>query len=235
MVNCKKKAGLLVAGLSYLSVGESADSLNIDLEVAENVDLGILGDEGLAVHRGKFNITVDEECKYLMSIVFKPDPSDNMRTDANRNNFQGECDKVAGADLHKYNRHWLQFKDYVYDTTGFNHMSLYPRPCGLEPKGRRQPRYDVNFYTVPAHYRAMWVCQTFDIPEKCGYQQPNFLGRGHFTVPRLYNNKELVPNSPRVRTKGSNDSIFFLPLFGICLFLILFLAFFLPLRTSNQT
>jgi hypothetical protein len=197
MVQYVNGAWRLIVALSFLSVSNSSgDSLNIDLEVIENVDLSALGEEGLAKHQGSYELSVDDECKYLLKIVFKEDSSDNMTSDASRNNFEGECDKVAGADLHKPNRNWLQFKSYVEDTTGFNHMSLYPRPCGLEPLGRRQPRYDMNFYRVPAHYRALWVCQTFDRPEKCAYNQPNFLGRGHFTVPRL-NNNALVPNTPQ--------------------------------------
>jgi len=196
MVNFAKGAWLLVAGLSCLSVGDSAgDSLNIELEVAENVDLSALGPEGLSVHQGTFDLKVDSGCNYLATITFQTAASDNMKNDASRNDYSGDCNKLTGSELHKHKRYWKQFKPYVYETTGFDHMSLYPRPCGLEPLGRRQPRYDVNFYTVPAHYRALWVCQTFDVPSKCAYQQPSFLGRGHFTVPRLYNNINLVPNA----------------------------------------
>lgn len=198
MIQMTKIALRLVVALSFLTLSNSSgDSLNIDLEVVENVDLSALGEEGLAKHQGSYELTVDEQCKYQLKITFKGDSSDNMKLGTSRYNFEGECDKVAGAALHEPNRNWLQFKSYVEDTTGFNHMSLYPRPCGLEPLGRRQPRYDLNFYRVPAHYRALWVCQTFDLPEKCEYNQPNFLGRGHFTVPRLNNNAALVPNTPK--------------------------------------
>lgn len=188
-----------MAALSFLAMGDSnGDSINLDLEVVENIDLSALGEEGLEKHKGTYELTVDEDCMYLLKFTFVPHSSDNMNNDAARYNFQGDCSRSSDSGLHEPNRNWLQFKEYVKDTTGFHHMSLYPRPCGLEPLGRRQARYDVNFYRVPAHYRTLWICQTFNTPEMCVYDQPSFLGRGHFTVPRLHNHADLIPNTPRV-------------------------------------
>lgn len=42
----------------------------------------------------------------------------------------------------------------------------------------------------------MWVCRTFDRPEQCEFTQPNFLGRGHFTIPRLAQNPDIIANTP---------------------------------------
>eukprot|EP00980_Cylindrotheca_fusiformis_P026068 scaffold15305_cov126-Cylindrotheca_fusiformis.AAC.6 len=198
MVQLSDFALRLVVAVSFLSVSNSiGDSLNIDLEDVEAIDLSVLGEEGLEKHQGSYELIVDENCEYLLKISFTEHQSDNMKNDTSRYNFEGECDKVSGTALHQHNRNWMQFKSYVEDTTGFNHMSLYPRPCGLEPLGKRQPRYDVNFYTVPAYYRAQWQCQTIDLPERCAFTQPTFLGRRHFVVPRLNENADLVPNTPK--------------------------------------
>jgi len=197
MPSLTQKAWCLLSALSYISLANSSgDSLNVDLEVVTNVDLSNLGLEGLPVHGGRYSLTVDGSCQYTLQVEFKEHTSDNLVDTLNRESFQGDCDKVLGTFLHKHNRNWMQFKQYVKDTTGFDHMSLYPRPCGMEPLGRRQPRYDVNFYTADSHHRAMWVCRTFDRPEQCEFNQPNFLGRGHFTIPRLAFNPNIIPNTP---------------------------------------
>lgn len=197
MPSLTQKAWCLLSALSYLSFANSSgDSLNVDLEVVTNVDLSNLGVEGLPVHGGKYSLTVDASCHYTLQVDFKEHGSDNMADLPNRQSFQGDCDKVLGTFLHQHNRNWMQFKQYVQDTTGFDHMSLYPRPCGMEPLGRRQPRYDVNFYTVDSHHRAMWVCRSFDRPEQCEFNQPNFLGRGHFTIPRLAFDPDIIANTP---------------------------------------
>ena len=163
MPSLTRTAWCILCALGYLSVANSSgDSLNVDLEVVENVDLSNLGVEGLPAHAGKYELTVTPDCYYTLRVEFKEHSSDNMLDTANRQSFLGDCDKVLGAFLHKYNRNWMQFKQYVQDTTGFDHWSMYPRPCGMEPLGRRQPRYDVNFYTADSHHRAVSLeCTVF--------------------------------------------------------------------------
>jgi hypothetical protein len=84
----------------------------------------------------------------------------------------------------------------VEATIGFNHMSLYWKPCGLPPKGLRQPRYDMNFYTVIPQYRAYWICDEFKEPAVCAYNQTSFLGRGHFSMPTLERDPNFLANMP---------------------------------------
>ncbi|CAJ1970030.1 unnamed protein product [Cylindrotheca closterium] len=186
----------ILSALSCLSVTwSSGDSLNLAFETAENTDLTVLGEEGLSKHEGGYSLKVNENCDYILKLSFKGHSSDKMGSGAK--DFEGGCAQNSGSTLLEHNRNWLQFRDYVKETTGFDHASLYPRPCGLEPLGRRQPRYDVNFYNVPAHVRALWNCEIFSLPEQCAYSQPDALGRGHFSLPRLNNNVDLVPNTPR--------------------------------------
>jgi len=187
----------ILTALSILSfTSSSGDSLNLAFETAEGTDLSVLGEAGMVKHEGSYSLTVDEKCDYILKFSFKGHSSDQMGSGVS--NFEGDCAQNSGSTLLEHNRNWLQFQDYVRQTTGFDHVSMYPRPCGLEPLGRRQPRYDVNFYNVPAYVRAHWKCEVFSLPEQCAYSQPDALGRGHFTVPRLNNNADLIPNTPRL-------------------------------------
>ena len=117
--------------------------------------------------------------------------------------FEGECapeDNTGnagdGLPWHAPRRHWLQFPQYVFDTTGFNHLSMSLIPCGRNPGLFKQARYDLNFYTVIPQYRAFMRCQTFKTPEVCQYNQTDYIGRGFFSVPRLVRDPNFLANMP---------------------------------------
>jgi hypothetical protein len=118
-------------------------------------------------------------------------------------NFEGVCEPNAntgdapdGLPWHAHRRHWTPFPPYVFDTTGFNHMSMYWRPCGLPPKGLRKPRLEVNLYNVIPQYRVFMRCQEFKTPSVCQYNQSSWLGRGHFSLPRLERDPNFLANMP---------------------------------------
>jgi hypothetical protein len=189
------------AVLASFSVGRSLDSINLDLEVLEQIDLRALGTPNMDRHQGAYDLTVDEACNYLLTVSFKRH-EDDVRGDAYPD-FEDSCapntdtgNAPDGNPWHEPRRHWMQFPQYVFDTTGFDHVSLYWRPCGLPPKGLRQSRYDMNFYTVIPQYRAFWTCQEFKTPKVCQYNQTSFLGRGHFSLPRLARDPDFVANMP---------------------------------------
>jgi hypothetical protein len=190
----------VVAALATLSVGRSIDSVNLDLEVLEKIDLSALGTPNLVLYNGTYNLTVDEtSCQYLLQVDFKKNRLDTPGPP----DFEGECsteDNTGSAPdelaWHDPRRNWLQFPQYVYDTTGFNHMSLYWSPCGKAPAGLRQGRYELNFYTILPQYRAFMVCQEFKTPAVCQYNQTNHLGRGHFSIPRLLRDPNFLANMP---------------------------------------
>jgi hypothetical protein len=192
----------LLAAVSFLAVGRSLDSINLDLEVLDMIPLDALGIDNLDRHSAKYDVTVDEDtCTYTLQVDFKKHASDTPG-DAS-NGFSGVCSPEAntgnapdGKPWHAHRRHWMQFPEYVEETTGFNHMSLMWRPCGLPPKGWRQPRYEMNLYTVLPQYRTMMQCQTFKTPEICQYNQSSWLGRGHFSVPRLERDPNFLANMP---------------------------------------
>jgi hypothetical protein len=39
---------------------------------------------------------------------------------------------------------WERFPDYVWATTGFNHLSVDWHPCGHRPPGYTTPHYDFS-------------------------------------------------------------------------------------------
>jgi hypothetical protein len=200
----------LFAVLTSLSVGRSLDSINLDLEVLEQIDLSGLGTPNLDRFGGTYEVTVDDDCNYILRVNFKKNSAE--QPGGASPNFEGVCAPNNGAGnapdgqlWHTHRRHWMQFPQYVYDTTGFDHVSLYWRPCGLPPKGLRQPRYDMNFYTVIPQYRAFWVCQEFKVPRVCRYNQTSFLGRGHFSLPRLERDPDFLANMPTSFQPDANE------------------------------
>jgi hypothetical protein len=192
----------LLAAVSFLSVGRSLDSINLDLEVLDQIPLEMLGTDNLDRHSATYDVTVDEDsCTYTLQVDFKKHASDTPG--AATNGFTGVCapeddtgNAPDGQPWHASRRHWMQFPEYVEATTGFNHMSIYWRPCGLPPKGMRQPRYELNFYTVIPQYRTFMACQTFKTPKICQYNQSEWWGRGHFSVPRLERDPNFLANMP---------------------------------------
>jgi hypothetical protein len=190
----------VVAALATFSVGRSLDSMNLDLEVLENIDLSALGTPNLELYNATYNLTVDStSCEYILRVDFTKNPLDTPGTP----NFEGNCSIDDSTGLapdkfgwHEPRRHWLQFPPYVYDTTGFNHVSLYWSPCGKAPLAYRQGRYELNFYTVLPQYRAFMLCQEFKTPAVCQYNQTNHIGRGHFSIPRLARDPNFLANMP---------------------------------------
>ena len=183
---------------------KALDSLNLDLEFLDQIPLDKLGTPNLDIHRAEWDVTVDEGCQYLLRIsFFKQQGAGTGVPKASDRNFEGSCeprpdtgDAPDGENWHAPRRHWLQLPQYVEDTTGFNHMSMYWRPCGLPPKGLRQARYEINLYTVIPQYRAFMECETFKTPAVCAYNQSTPLGRSQFILPRLERDPNFLANMP---------------------------------------
>jgi hypothetical protein len=183
------------------------ESINLNFEILEEVDLSVLGTSNLDRYQGTYQVTVDDEddCQYLLRIDFKHDSANPVPS--NSNEFTSSCNPgnafpaSDGLNYHALRRNWLSFPQYLELATGFNHMSLNWKPCGLPPQGLRQPRYDLNFYNVIPHYRKFMTCQEFPnnkMPANCLYNQSDYLGRGHFSMPTLHekSNREFIANMP---------------------------------------
>mmetsp|Transcript_32896 Transcript_32896/g.79970 ORF Transcript_32896/g.79970 Transcript_32896/m.79970 type:complete len:358 (+) Transcript_32896:169-1242(+) len=195
---------LAAAALSHhvcFLVDAKIDSINMDLQDKDSIDLSMLGTQDLFEQYGlEYDLSVDDTtCQYFLKVDFQKNPAD---VPGDRD-FTGNCDpsnagNVApdGLGWHVPRRRWLQFPKFVKDTTGFDHMSMYWIPCGREPLGYRQARYDLNFYTVIPQYRAFWTCQEYRNPAVCQPDQPNHLGRGFFSLPRLEGNPNVLANVP---------------------------------------
>lgn len=190
---------VVIVLLSLTGTSQGIDSINMNLESLENIDLSALGTPNLDRYSATYNLTVDDTCRYLFKLIFKGHSEDTPGDES----FTGVCEPdtdtgVApdGIAWHATRRHWLQLPEYVQAATGFNHMALYWRPCGQAPGGFRQARYDINFYTVLPQYRAYMVCQEFKTPAVCQYNQSNHLGRGFFSLPRLERDPNFLANMP---------------------------------------
>jgi len=188
--------------LASFPAGRSLDSINMDLEVLENIDLHALGTPTLDRYQASYEVTVDDDCNYQLQVDFIKHPDDTVGNA--KPDFQGVCAPSTGGgnapdglQWHEHRRHWMQFPDYVYETTGFNHMSLYWKPCGTPPLGFRQPSYHMNFYPVTPQYRVYWTCQEYKTPRVCRYNQTSFLGRAHFSLPRLARDPDFLANMPK--------------------------------------
>lgn len=178
----------------------SLDSINLDLEVLDDVDLSGLGTPNLERFQASFDVTVDPTtCQYEIKLSWQKHVEDTPGSPM----FEGECapnDNTgnAGDELpwHAHRRNWIQFPRYVFDATGFDHVAMSFLPCGRNPGMYKQARYDLNFFTVIPQYRAFMRCQTFQNPEICQYNQSDFIGRGFFSIPRLVRDPEFLANMP---------------------------------------
>lgn len=180
---------------------DSIDSVNMDLEILDQIDLSALGTPDLSRYKATYNLTIDSGCYYVLLMEFEKH-ADDQPGDASPE-FTGVCDPSSstgnapdGQPWHAHRRHWMQFPPYVYETTGFDHVSINWRPCGLPPKGLRQARYDMTFYTVIPQYRAFWTCAEVGTPATCSANQTSYLGRGHFVIPRLERDPMFLANMP---------------------------------------
>jgi hypothetical protein len=202
MVLLSSNALRLVVAFSALSTASSIDSINLDLiDDLSRIPLDNLGVSNLDQYNGKYEVTVGDadangKCQYSLKVDFFHDQN-NPAGDVN---FNGVCDPndANSAALHDQTRHWLQLDEYVEWATGFNHLSLQWRPCGNNPTSLRQPRYDMNFYTVIPQYRALMGCELDQLnnPKICQLEQTSTLGRGHFSIPVLWQDTRFIANMP---------------------------------------
>lgn len=213
-------AFILTAAFLLLPV-QSMNSINLDLEILENIDVSPLGTPNLDRYNGTYNFTLvnehnDEDnstsYRYILQIDFNVF---NKSGDGNSNNrvmldtpgpsnFEGDCstndntgEAPDGKKWHSSDRkNWMLFSKEVSDNTGFTHVSLEFLPCGRSPAGLRQARYDVVFYTALPQYRAFMTCEEFKTPAVCQYNQSSHIGRSQFTIPRLVNDPDFLANMP---------------------------------------
>lgn len=185
----------VVAALTTLSIGaRSLNSINLELETPGTTPLSALGTPNLDKYNGTYNLEVWEskengDCRYTLHFDFNVNEDSSPVGDPE---FQGTCaptdstgNAPDGLPWHAHRRNWIKFPQYVYDTTGFDHVSLEWVPCGRAPAGFRKARFDLNFYTVSPEYRTYMICDEFKTPRVCQYNQTSHIGRSQFTLPRL--------------------------------------------------
>jgi len=190
-----------LASLSVLVV-TGMDSINMVFEKFEGIDISFMGTPNLTQYDAKVDFTATErengECMYRFNIDFDPG---RRETPPGDDDFSGSCainggNATDGLPWHANRRHWVRFPDHVITATGLDHLSMEWIPCGREPAGFRQARWDLNFYTVIPEYRAFMICDTFKSPPVCQYNQSSYLGRRMFTLPRLAQDPTYLANLP---------------------------------------
>lgn len=190
--------------LASFSIGaRSLNSVNLELENTEEVDLSGLGTPNLDLYNATFDLTVSDDekgCNYTLRLDFNVNDEE---IEAGESEFKGNCqadDNTGNANdglpWHAFRRSWTRFPPFVFQTTGFDHVSIEWLPCGRAPAGFRKARYDVNFYTVTPQYRAFMVCDVFKTPKVCQYNQQSHMGRSHFSLPRLARDPQYLANLP---------------------------------------
>lgn len=196
----------IVAALTTLSIGaRSLNSINLELETPGTTPLSALGTPNLDKYNGTYNLEVWEskdsgDCRYTLHFDFNVNEDSSPVGDPE---FQGTCaptdstgNAPDGLPWHAHRRNWIKFPQYVYDTTGFDHVSLEWVPCGRAPAGFRKARFDLNFYTVSPEYRTYMICDEFKTPRVCQYNQTTHIGRSQFTLPRLAIDPQYLVNMP---------------------------------------
>eukprot|EP00534_Pseudo-nitzschia_fraudulenta_P003816 CAMPEP_0201135666 /NCGR_PEP_ID=MMETSP0850-20130426/54442_1 /ASSEMBLY_ACC=CAM_ASM_000622 /TAXON_ID=183588 /ORGANISM="Pseudo-nitzschia fraudulenta, Strain WWA7" /LENGTH=383 /DNA_ID=CAMNT_0047406859 /DNA_START=54 /DNA_END=1206 /DNA_ORIENTATION=+ len=190
--------------LTSFSIGaRSLNSINLELENTEEVDLSGLGTPNLDLYNATFDLTVsggEKVCNYTLRLDFNVNDEE---IEAGESEFKGNCqadDNTGNANdglpWHAFRRSWMRFPPFVFQTTGFDHVSIEWLPCGRAPAGFRKARYDVNFYTVTPEYRAFMGCDVFKTPKVCQYNQQSHMGRSHFSLPRLARDPQYLANLP---------------------------------------
>jgi len=197
----------VIATLASLSIGaRSLNSINIQFENIEDIDLSFLGTPNLDQYDAKLDMTVEDRgddkggCMYNFDIEFEPNGKETPSGDSN---FTGNCqpndaqgNATDGLPWHAHRRHWMKLSDDIFRTTGFDHFSMEWVPCGRAPAGFKQARWDLNFYTVIPEVRAFMVCDVFKTPSVCQYNQTSHLGRSMFSLPRLAHDPYYLANLP---------------------------------------
>jgi len=194
-----------VAAFATLSVGaRSMNSINLNFENTEDIDLSFLGIPNLDQYDVKINFDINErengDCIYDINIDFDPNGKETSPGDSD---FEGNCkpndsqgNAEDGLPWHAHRRHWIRLPEDVVDATGLNHFSMEWVPCGRAPAGFQQARWDLNFYTVDPEHRSFMVCDVFKTPSVCQYNQTSHIGRRIFSIPRLAIDKTFLPNLP---------------------------------------
>jgi len=199
----------VVAALASLSIGvTSLNSINLNFENLEDIDLSFLGTPNLDKYDANLSFKIeeredvkgDDECIYTLSIDFDPSGKETPPGDTD---FTGNCapndsqgNATDGLPWHAHRRHWIRLSEEIESVTGLNHLSMEWVPCGRAPAGFRQARWDFNFYTVSPEIRSFMVCDEFKTPSVCQYNQASHLGRSMFTVPRMARDPRYLVNLP---------------------------------------
>ena len=186
-------------------------------------NLNELGTNSWRRFRPGWALSVNEECLYEFVMEFTHDEE----LPEGDKNFEGDCifkDPVTklpkeapdGLPYLSPRKHWEEFPEFVWETIGFNHLSIDYYPCGQRPKGFSLPQYAMSFFRVTPEFRTREMQCTLItedenvIPgeEVCTVNQgDNTRGMRFFVVPSSITNRNPTVNMPTIFTHPANGPI----------------------------
>lgn len=137
----------------------------------DDVDpLAVLGEPVWTRLRPGWSLTVNDQCLYEFIFQFEHDKT----LPVGEEEFTGVCtfgDDPLGSEpgdvpgiapdgklFLQTRQMWERFPDYVWATTGFNHLSIDWKPCGRMPRGYTTAQYgfSVSWIVTWAFFRVKY-------------------------------------------------------------------------------
>ncbi len=149
--NTENKQAAMVGGNYMQSSGLILLLCVLSSVISQEMDLSMLGEPVWTRLRPGWSLTVNDQCLYEFIFQFEHDKNLPVGDGEFRDTcFFGEepgdtLGYAADGKLYLETRQmWERFPEYVWATTGFNHLSIDWRPCGQMPRGYAIPQYDFS-------------------------------------------------------------------------------------------
>jgi len=152
-------------------------------------------------------LTVNDDGLYEFVLEFKHNENLPMGPD----NYEGTCEKIEGTKIADYDgepfraprRFFKRLPDYVWNATGFQHISLDWHPCGSFPRNYAHAHYDISFFRVRPEDRLVFMAckeqknvEQPDIIQACEFNQQTDHGKEFYILPASVVDRLKVPNMP---------------------------------------
>lgn len=128
-------------------------------------------------------------------------------------NYEGGCANFEERRISDYDgqgfraprKFFKRLPDYVWNATGFQHISLDWWPCGSYPRNYAHAHYDITFFRVTPEDRVVYMAcaeqkqkniQEPDIIRACEFTQKTDFGKEFYILPSSVADRSRVPNMP---------------------------------------
>ncbi|CAJ1953982.1 unnamed protein product [Cylindrotheca closterium] len=181
---------------------------------ADSELLSVLGEEddgddvnALAQFGAQHSFTVNEQGVYEFVLEFQHNENLPMGPD----NYEGSCQTfestkihdLDGRDFREPRKFFKRLPDYIWNSTGFQHISLDWHPCGAYPRNYAHPHYDISFFRVRPEDRVVYLAckeqsnvQMPGIVRACEFTQTSDHAKEFYILPSSVVDRSRVPNMP---------------------------------------